>query len=190
MKIPFLIGKHIYLRTLLLEDLSGNYLNWLNDSEVCKYNAHHYFPYAHANAEEFIKNAYQTKDKIILAVVLKQKEIHIGNISLQNINFINRIGEFAILMGEKLFWGKGYAKEASLLIVKHGFDELNLHRICCGTSSENVPMQKLAEYLGMKREGVRREALFKHGRFVDIFDYGVLKTEFYDKLILGKENNE
>jgi ribosomal-protein-alanine N-acetyltransferase len=40
MKNPFLVGENIYLRPLDLNDLRGNYINWLNDSEVCKYNSH------------------------------------------------------------------------------------------------------------------------------------------------------
>jgi ribosomal-protein-alanine N-acetyltransferase len=184
MKNPFLVGENIYLRPLDLNDLRGNYINWLNDSEVCKYNSHHFFPYTALNAEEFIKQAYHRKNKLILAIILKRKNIHIGNISLQNIHYINRNAEFAILIGEKQFWGKGYAKEASFLVIKHGFEELNLHRIYCGTTSENIPMQRLTQYLGMKREGSRREAFFKHGRFIDILEFGILKDEFYKKFKL------
>jgi RimJ/RimL family protein N-acetyltransferase len=190
MKNPFLVGNHIYLRVLGPDDLCGNYINWLNDSEVCKYNSHHYFPYAAINAEEFIRNACTSKDRLVLGVILKKKDIHIGNISLQNINYINRNAEFAILMGEKQFWGRGYAKDASFLLIKHGFNELNLHMIHCGTSSENIPMQRLADYLGMKKEGLRREAFYKHGKFIDIIEFGLLKNEFYNKFNLDIENHE
>ena len=38
MKNPFLLGEKIYLRGLNEKDINGNYIKWLNDSEVCKYN--------------------------------------------------------------------------------------------------------------------------------------------------------
>ena len=106
---------------------------------------------------------------------------HIGNISLQNINLLSRNAELAILLGDKNYWGKGYSKEASKILVNHGFTELNLHRIYCGTSADNLAMQNIAGYLGMQQEGRRLEALYKSGKYVDIVEYGVLQRDFVNK---------
>lgn len=181
MKNPFLIGERLYLRPLDREDLNGNYISWLNDPEVSKGNSHHIIPYDYELAKNYIDNAYNSNDKLILAVVLKENDIHIGNISLLNINYLHQNAEFAILFGEKKYWGKGYSKNASLLIIRHGFEALNLKRIYCGTFSENIPMIKLADYLCMKKEGLRRKAFYKSGKFIDIAEFGVLKQEFFDK---------
>ncbi|WP_306534111.1 GNAT family N-acetyltransferase [Geobacter sp.] len=178
MKTPFLVGLNVYLRPLGLKDLEGNYVDWLNDPEVSANNSHHIFPYTREQAEEYIQKAYTGSSKLVLAVNLKESDVHIGNIALQQIDFRNQCAEFAVLFGEKDYWGKGYSKEAARLIMKHGFDSLNLRRIYCGTFAENIAMQKLADFLGFKREGVRREAFFKDGKFVDIWEYGVLRDEF------------
>src|SRR5574341_1374354 len=182
MKNPFLEGDSIYLRGLNSEDLDGKYIQWLNDAEVCKYNSHHVFPYYRENAENHIKNTFSDRTALILAVILKENDSHIGNISLQNINYINRSAEFAILIGEKDYWGKGHSKEAGFLIIKHGFMELNLHRIYCGTSIDNISMQKLAQSLGMTEERRSRGAAFKNGKYVDIIEYGILDNEFINNL--------
>lgn len=189
MKNPFLTGERIYLRPLTFEDMDGNYIRWLNDADVCKNNSHHIFPYTRDLAQDYIKNAYVSKDKLILAVSLIENDLHVGNISLLRIDFMNQNAEFVILIGEKKYWGKGLSKEAAFLILKHGFDALNLHRIYCGTFHENTAMQKLAIYLGMKEEGVRREAFFKNGKFVDIIEFGVLKHEFYKKFNLTNDKH-
>jgi RimJ/RimL family protein N-acetyltransferase len=39
-------------------------------------------------------------------------------------------------------------------------------------------MQKLALALGMREEGRRKEALFKHGKYVDIVEYGITAGEY------------
>ena len=39
-------------------------------------------------------------------------------------------------------------------------------------------MQKLAESMLMKKEGVRRGAFFVKGKYIDIYDYGLLKKEY------------
>jgi RimJ/RimL family protein N-acetyltransferase len=180
-KIPFLKGKNIFLRQLNERDLDGDYINWFNDPEVCKYNSHHIFPYSREKAAEYLNKINDSKTNLVLAMVLIKNNSHIGNVSLQEINFINRSAEFAVIIGDKKSWGKGYSKEAARLVLEHGFLQLNLHRIYCGTSIENVPMQKLAISLGMTKEGYQRQALFKNGKYLDILEFGILKKEFLDK---------
>ena len=177
----FINGKRIYLRQLKLSDLEGGYVSWLNDPVVSQNNSHHIFPYSKSSAEEFIKETFIKKDKLVLAICEKVDNIHIGNISLQKIDFFNQTAEFAIMLGEREYWGKGYSREAAELIIHHGFNTMNLQRIYCGTFENNVSMQKLALYLGFQEEGRRRKAFFKNGEFIDIVEFGLLKGEFYDK---------
>ena len=175
---PFIEDEKIILRPLSMEDIEGEYVNWLNDIEVCKYNSHHVYPYTEAQAKEYITSVTDQKNHLVLAIVDSESGTHVGNISLQAINLLNRSAEYAILLGNKEYWGKGVAKRASFLILKHGFESLGLHRIYCGTSANNVPMQKLAAALGMQKEGVRKEALYKDGKYIDIIDYGLLEKDF------------
>lgn len=180
MKNLFLSGQNIYLRALSMEDLGLNYISWFNNAEVCYYNSHHVFPYTLEKGEKYIQRiANSENSNLVLAIILKETNQHIGNISLQNIDLINRNAEFAIIIGESSCWGKGYSKEAGYLIVNHGFSEMNLHRIYCGTSINNKPLRQLALYLGMKEEGRKRESQFKHGQYFDIIEYGVLEKEFF-----------
>jgi len=176
----FLEGEKVLLRPLVVEDAYGNYPHWFNDANVSKGNSHHVFPYTQQEALEYIQSLSQRKDILSLAIIDKLDMIHIGNISLQNINFIYRSAELAIIIGEKSAWGKGYGKEASYLLTAHGFYALNMHRIQCATFSDNIGMQKIALHIGMILEGKRRESVYKNGRFLDIYEYGVLASEFYN----------
>jgi len=182
MKNSFLSDERIFLRALEEADLDGNYIQWLNDEDVRKFTSHRIFPYTKGAALEYIRNSWNRQDSLILAIVLKNNNKHIGNISLQNINFINRSAEFAIIVGEKDYWGKGYSKEASVLLFKHAFFVINLNRIYCTTAAENIPMQKLAIYLGMQKEGCRRQNVWIIDKFMDGYDYGILRKEFLFRL--------
>ena len=123
-------------------------------------------------------NSLQNRQDVVLAIIHTETGTHIGNVSLQNINWISRNAEFAILIGDKNYWGQGYGEEAAQLIVAYGFNRLNLHRIYCGTIQGNVGMIKLAAKLKMKEEGIRKDAIFKNGRFLDIYEYGVLQNDY------------
>ena len=178
MERPFLEGATINLRPLSLDDLAGGYPNWLNDPEVSAHNSHHVFPYTLAQARGYIESVQNDPQNLVLAIVAKDCDKHIGNIALQRINGIDRNAEYAIVVGDKAYWGKGVAREASRLLFAHGFSALNLHRIYCGTSSTNTAMQKLAISLGMQEEGCRREAHYKNNAYVDVIEYGLLKEDF------------
>lgn len=175
--LVFLEGTGLYLRPLLPDDALGKYPGWLNDADVSRGNSHQIYPYTREQAAEFIKNLAGRRDQLVLAIVEKKAGEHIGNISLQNINFINRSAELAVLLGEKSVWGQGHGYEAARLLVFHGFEALNLRRIELGTPEFNIGMQKVAEKLGMKHEGVKRSAFFKNGRYFDIWLYGLLRDE-------------
>lgn len=179
---PFLIGEVVYLRALEREDLSGNYFQWFNDQEVCRFNSHGRAPNNMEKMEAYLHRAYTDPSLAVFAVIYRENDAHVGNICLQGINLTDRCAEYAIVMGEKDYWGKGVAKEASDLLLQHGFLTLNLHRIHCGTSEDNIGMQKLAAHMGMQQEGKRRQAIFKQGRYADILEYGLLREEYLLRL--------
>jgi ribosomal-protein-alanine N-acetyltransferase len=176
--IIFLKGERLHLRALMEGDLNPAYLQWLNDEEVCRNNAHAIFPNTEQKMKDYFNSLHQQSSAIVLAMVHTASQKHIGNVSLQNINWVSRNAEFAILLGDKEFWGGGYGQEAAKLIVDYGFNRLNLHRIYCGTLENNEGMKKLAALLKMKQEGLRREAIFKNGAYQNIVEYGVLKNEY------------
>ena len=184
-RLKFLQTERVYLRPLVEADCEGGYVGWFNDEEVCRGNSHHVFAYSVQSALEYVRFANQTKDNLILAIVLQDGDKHIGNVALQNIHPVYRSAEFTIVIGDKAAWGKGYGHDAARLICQHGFETMNLKRIACGTFADNVAMQKLAAYLGMKEEGRRRQAAFKNGRYIDVIEYGVLREEFESHFAQG-----
>ncbi len=166
--------KRLYIRPLKESDAMGNYPNWFNDKEVCKYNSHGDTLYTQDMAKKYIQTVNNDDRYQIFAIIDKATQKHIGNISLQSIDKKNKNAEFAIILGEKEFWNKGYAYEASKLILEYGFTTLLLHRIYCGTSILNLPMQKLALKLGFTQEGVLKEAMVKKQTFFDLIIYGII----------------
>lgn len=178
MNTSFLRGEHVYLRPITEQDLNANYREWFNDEEVCRYNSHHRFPNHDENMREYFEKVIKSRENLILAICDTKTDAHIGNIALENIDTLNQCAEFAILIGDKTAWGKGVGTEAARLIIGHGFRELNLHRIYCGTQEDNAGMRKLAASLGFKEEGASRQAIFKGGAFKDIIRFGLLRDEF------------
>jgi RimJ/RimL family protein N-acetyltransferase len=178
MNNPFLVGEHLYLRGLESSDVEGEYPSWLNDEILTQYLEHHVYPYSKASAIEYIDALRHRNDRIMLAIIHQESNKHIGNITLSAITPVHRSAEFSLLIGDASSQGKGLAKEASLLLLRHGFETMNLNRIWCGTMESNIPMQRLALSLGMTQEGIKRQEVYKNGRYNDTIQYSILKEEF------------
>lgn len=157
--------------------ITSNYKTWFMDQEVTKYNSHGLHQMCEKDFDDFF-NYIDGKSCVVFAVIWKKTNLHVGNISLQSFNWINRSADFAFLLGESSMWGKGIATEAAIPILYHGFDKMNFFRISMGTAGTNIGMQKVAEKLGFIREGRFRSGTFLNGSYEDIVLYSMLEYEW------------
>jgi RimJ/RimL family protein N-acetyltransferase len=164
----------ILLRPLVVADVEGNYRHWFNDPAVNRFNSHGRFPMMPERLVKYVTDSELNPSLLVLAVELREGGVHVGNISLQIISWIDRNAEMAFLMGETAHQGEGIMARAGRLLIDHAFGALNLHRVYCGTPVTNEGMMKLAVKLGMKKEGLRKEAIFKAGQYIDIVEYGLI----------------
>lgn len=54
------------------------------------------------------------------------------------------------------YWGRGYATEATRILLRFGFDDLGLHRIAATCHPDNVASARVLEKAGMTFEGRMR----------------------------------
>jgi RimJ/RimL family protein N-acetyltransferase len=74
--------------------------------------------------------------------------------------------------------GKGFAREACLQLLQHGFVDLQLNRIEISVAVRNLPSLALAKKLGFQEEGIRRQSEKLHGIFEDHLGFSMLKQDF------------
>jgi RimJ/RimL family protein N-acetyltransferase len=75
-------------------------------------------------------------------------------------------------------WGKGYATEAAAALCGHAFATLGIHRIQARHLLRNPASGRVMQKLGMRQEGVLRDAMRKWDRFEDVVLYAVLVPEW------------
>jgi RimJ/RimL family protein N-acetyltransferase len=176
---PFLIGDQLYLRPLEMSDLE-RCQRWFNDPDVRQF-LDSVRPLSQEAERAFLEKAVGKASgpdaDLIMAIVLKKDDRHIGNAGLHRINLVDRNAEFGIVIGEKDFWQKGYGTEATRLLVEHGFNTLNLHRIYLRVHDDNPRGMAAYEKVGFCREGVWRQALYRHGSYHDVIFMGLLREE-------------
>ena len=176
---PFIIGERVYLRPLEPSQDNHLYATWLCDQEIRRFFS--VYPTSDARGRDRLENLYKDFKHILFGVALKSDNRLIGLVGLKDINTLNQSAEFYILIGDRSIWGQGYGTEATLLMIRYGFVELNLNRIQTQDIEENVAGWHADEKAGFKLEGILREAFQRSGKYHDVRMYSLLRNEFFEK---------
>ena len=155
MKNIDLESERLIFNRLSSKHISKDYVDWINNAEVNKYletRGNYTIDLLKSYIEEQYKNGVY-----FWAIHLKESNRHIGNIKIDPIDLDANSGEYGILMGDKTSWGKGYAKEASIRIIKYCFEELKLSTITLGVIEDNVNAVFLYKNLGFKVDELKED---------------------------------
>lgn len=178
----FLETDRIFLRELRPEDVDAGYYAWMNDPAVTDQLESRFFPHTKPNLTEYIRSYDGNNKNLFLAIVEKKINKHIGNIKLGPINWIHRFANIGIIIGEKDYWGKGYAAEAIQLLIHHAFDTLNLRKLTAGAYVSNEGSIRAFQKLGFEIEGEEKEQYFYKGKYVSVVRMGLLKKNHSDEI--------
>lgn len=153
------------------------FLRWRNDPEVWETNEPGIM---HLVSEDDFQSWFSmiSRGNSSFAITLAGEERAIGSVGLTGIDHKNRHGEFFVLIGERELWGKGYAKKALKVVIRYGFNELNLHKIYGKVFSMNERATALYQSLGFKEDGRSRDHLWRHGQWWDECHLSLLASEF------------
>jgi RimJ/RimL family protein N-acetyltransferase len=174
----------VYLRALEYDDYKATH-KWHSDSEIVQgYGAIKHFV-STENEKKWIEHMIFSKDKVAAGICLKETNELIGLVFLTEIDLFNKTGHCPTFIGEKKYWGEGYATEARILILKYAFYDRGLQRVFAIINEDNIASQKMVEKCGYQKEGLMRKSAFKDGQFVNQYMYAILKEEF-DKLLEDK----
>jgi len=111
-------------------------------------------------------------------IICDEDDQGIGLLCLHNIDTAISQAEIAKLIGAPHARGKGYAKEATGLVLAYAFDELDLGRVYLRTAGFNLHNIKLNEKIGFHFEGILRGSDILGDRRVDVVLMSILRREF------------
>jgi RimJ/RimL family protein N-acetyltransferase len=169
----------IFLRAFEKDDL--HLLNqWHNDSEINSLTT---------GVKRYVSSEYDMKwleekmldnnTQVYCAVCENETKRMIGYTSLNNIDYINRKAFWGgLVIGDKKDRSKGYATSASIEILKYGFCELGLNKICAVWLAEHKTAIFQGKLLGFVEEGWLRQDVFKGNKYHDVLVMSILKTDF------------
>lgn len=176
--VVYLAGQRLYLRPIEETDLPACQ-RWINDPQNRRFllSVMPFDGKAERSWWEGLDRSSPPRS-VLLAIVLRDGDRHIGTTGIVSIDWLNRSTETGTLIGEPDCWGQGYGTEAKELLLEYGFDTLGLHRIHSRTFEFNERSARHLRRAGFREEGRQRDAVFRDGRFHDVILYGVLAAEW------------
>ncbi len=172
-------GQGIRLRAADQDDLPM-FVKWLNDPEV-RHGLMMYLPLSMATEQKWFDDMLkrpQDEQPLVIEFEDQGKWISIGNCGIFGIDWRIRSAEVGIMIGEKEHWNQGYGTKAMRLLIKHGFNTLNLNRIFLKVYENNPRAVRSYEKAGFFHEGCMRQAHYHKGKYIDAIMMSVLREEW------------
>lgn len=130
-----------------------------------------------AHTREFIGHSREQQEQGRSLVLLIEYLGRLCGVAGYNtVDRANRIGELGYWLDER-HQGKGIVTRACRALVEYGFETLGLNRVTLAAAVENRKSRAVAERLGFRQEGVRRDAEWLYDHYVDHAAYALLHQD-------------
>jgi RimJ/RimL family protein N-acetyltransferase len=172
-------GDNVRLRAIEHSDLP-RFVTWMNDPQVRRGLAR-CLPMSLAEEEDWFTKMLQTPaEEHVLVIEVQVENVwkSIGGCGFHLIDWRNRSASVGISIGEREAWDHGHGTQAMKLLLAHGFETLNLHRIWLLVYASNPRAIRCYEKVGFVPEGRQREANFREGRYEDVLVMSMLREEW------------
>ena len=170
-------SNNLYYRPLTTNDISDEYISWLNSRDINKYLEVRHTKHSRKKVNEFISLKNQSEDEYLYGVFCQKHNKHIGNVKIGNINHIYKTGEISLFIGDKNYWGKKLGIEIIKTLTYHAFNNLGLLKLEAGCYESNKASLKsflACEYL---IEGNLKSHVISDGNRENVIRLGIIKDE-------------
>lgn len=179
-------GKKVTLRAIEPTDLEF-LRSMMNDEAISDGVIGLSFPVSSAMQEKWYQSILQDHDNYRF-IIETEKDGAVGLVTMGDIDWVNRVvHSTGIKVDSKKITESGIALDAMTTMFKFIFYQLNLNRIEGTVLIDNVQANALNKLLGYTIEGTLRQAIYRNGKYHDVYFLGMLKEDF-DKRHLKKKD--
>lgn len=136
-------------------------------------------PYPPDAADEFINTAqdkWRKDEAFVFGIIEKRCGSFAGCMGIHPVAEHNR-AEVGYWIG-KPYWGRGLATAALRLIIRFGFETLELNRVEAGHFEYNPASGRVMKKAGMRFEGRRRQFLMHREQYKNVLWYAILREDY------------
>jgi [ribosomal protein S5]-alanine N-acetyltransferase len=114
-------------------------------------------------------------------LLVDEKDKILGTIWYSKNNSYLSALEIGYILYDPMQRGKGMMTEALKLFGEYIFSIKQINRLEIRVLPGNIASEKVAQKAGYQFEGITRECFFHKGKFLDLKNYALLRSEFEEK---------
>ncbi len=160
-------GNRIVLKTLSPENVTQNYLAWVQDEEVMQFMESRWKSYTLEELKDYVRRMNESSNDFLFGIYTNDNNEHIGNIKIGEINIVHKFGNLGLFIGNKEKWGMGYGVEAVKLATEYAFRVLNLNKLVAGMYENNIGCYRVFFKAGYNEAGRLKKHRLCKGEYVD-----------------------
>jgi RimJ/RimL family protein N-acetyltransferase len=172
--VNLLHGEAVYLTAPTLEDFetlmpfleSMDYLRWSNLSTA-------YPRFTPQTLLDSMREDRKNRTGYQFVIRLQADDQPIGTCGLTQIDWHSRNARAGLGIADQ-----GHAVDTLKVLLRYGFDEVNLHRVGAEVAGYNTEAVKAYEAVGFVVEATLREAIYRDLEYYDMLLMGVLASEW------------
>lgn len=145
------------LRQLEPHDAFGPYSLWMTDEHVTRYLESRFRTWDARSLSAYISEMCRSDDCLLLGIFHLRygvsPDVHIGNVKIGPLNMNHRKATIGVMIGDRGYWGSGFATQAVRAVSDYAFDVLALDRLEASFYADNVASMKAFSRAGFVEEG-------------------------------------
>ena len=165
------------LRPIEMSDLD-NMMSWVNDTTVVGKFAKLKKEITREEELVFLENIIASESDKLFAIQT-ENGTYLGNIGIHEIK--NGEGRLALIIGNKDYWGQGYAQNAMYEIQRVAFDELNMFQLWLVVLEGNKKGQHIYKKAGFQQDAVLKDHYFVNGKHHDMIKMSISEQEYFGR---------
>lgn len=164
------------LRPLELSDIS-TFASYANEFDVAKNMTDGFaHPYTEEHAEKFIKMTVESDPRHIMGIEVDGEICGAAGIHPKE-DVLKKNAELGYWVAKK-YWGKGIISRVIPKMLDYGFKNFDIERVYARPYGPNKASQRVLEKNGFRLEGEFKQAIYKNGELLDLFEYAILRSEY------------
>jgi RimJ/RimL family protein N-acetyltransferase len=171
-----------YLRALSVDDVGQDYLKWVSDSEVTDFLEIKYNTYTLNDLKEYVASFENERSRFLFGIFDKGTHKHIGNGTINSINYHVGVFDVGYFIGEKEYWGKNTGLASLLMLKKIAFEDLNLRKIISWVYANNIRNRFVLQRIGYTEEATIKERFLYKGEKKSAKIYTLTNEEWFGKV--------
>jgi RimJ/RimL family protein N-acetyltransferase len=150
---------------------------WNHDPEVMRWMDNTYAQTVEQVRNRLTERPRNTYGDLLLGIEALTDSTLIGLVTLHDADPETGIATLDIYLGEKAYWGGGYATDAMRTVCRYGFEDMRLHKVTLTVVTENHAARRVYDKVGFVEEGRLRQVFRRDGKWYDMFTMGLLADE-------------